>query len=256
MGRRRKIRHEQIQPHPAADRRYQVAAVCGLLLLVVGLVFGQTLQHNFVNFDDDQCVYQNPQVTGGLSPAGIVWAFTHRHARAWVPLTWISHMLDWQLYHERAGGHHLTNTLLHAAVVVSLFLVLQRMTGRLWPSALAAGLFAIHPLRVESVAWVTERKDVLSGLFCVLTLGAYVGYVRHPFSLVRYLAVLVPFALGLLAKPMLVTLPLVLLWLDYWPLGRFPLSVRLVLEEGSAVGAGGDGRPGDPLGPRRTRGGQ
>ena len=129
-------------------------------------------------------------------------------------------MLDCQIYGLNAGGHHLTNVLLHAATVILLFLVLQRMTGQLWSSALAAAIFAAHPLRAESVAWVTERKDVLSGLFFVLTLGAYVGYVRHPFSLVRYLAVMVSFALGLMAKPMLVTLPFVLLLLDYWPLAR------------------------------------
>ena len=142
-----------------------------------------------------------------------------------MPVTWISHMLDCQLYGLNAGGHHLTNVLLHAATAVLLFLVLRRMTGRLWPSALVAAVFAIHPLRVESVAWVTERKDVLSGLFFVLTLGAYVGYVRRRFSFVRYLTVMVLFALGLMAKPMLVTLPFVLLLLDYWPLGRLTAAV-------------------------------
>ena len=130
-------------------------------------------------------------------------------------------MIDWQLYGPQAGGHHATNVLLHAATTVLLFLLFWRMTGRVWPSAVVAVLFAIHPLRVESVAWVTERKDVLSGLFFVLTLGAYLNYVRQPFSRKRYLAVAVFFALGLLSKPMLVMLPLVLLLLDYWPLGRF-----------------------------------
>ena len=138
-----------------------------------------------------------------------------------------------------AGGYHLTNVLLHAATAVLLFLVLRRMTGRLWPSALVAALFAVHPLRVESVAWVTERKDVLSGLFFVLTLGAYVGYVRHRSSLVRYPAVMVFFALGLMAKAMLVTLPLVLLLLDYWPLGRMAATAK----EGAPIpGAGQPGR--------------
>ena len=130
-------------------------------------------------------------------------------------------MLDVQFYGLWAGGHHLTNVLLHSVSAIALFLVLRRMTGRLWPSALVAALFAIHPLHVESVAWVAERKDVLSGLFFVLTLAAYLGYVRRPFSMLRYLLVVVCFALGLLSKPMLVTLPLVLLLLDYWPLGRF-----------------------------------
>ncbi len=139
----------------------------------------------------------------------------------WHPLTWLSHMLDCQMFGlNRPGGHHLTNVLLHATSAVLLFLVLRAMTGDLWPSAFAAGLFAVHPLHVESVAWVSERKDVLSGLFFMLTIAAYVGYVRHPFSLLRYLLVTVLFALGLMSKPMLVTLPFVLLLLDYWPLRR------------------------------------
>ncbi len=213
------------------DRRLTLA-VCGFLLLAVGLVFGQTVYHQFINLDDDVCVSENRQVTQGLTWQSVGWAFTHRYFGNWDPLTWISHMLDWQLYRDWAGGHHLTNVLLHAATAVLLFLVLRQLTVRLWPSALAAALFAIHPLRVESVAWVTERKDVLSGLFFVLTLWAYLGYVRskvretHHGPLgafhapCRYLAVMVLFALGLMAKPMLVTLPCVLLLLDYWPLGR------------------------------------
>jgi protein O-mannosyl-transferase len=206
-----------------ADSRrsvYQAAAVCGLLLLAVGLVFGQTVRYDFINFDDTVNVYLNPHVTGGLTVEAAKWAFAERYAESWVPMTTISHMLDCQFYGLNAGGHHLTNVLLHAATAVLLFLVLRQMTGRLWPSAFVAAVFAVHPLRVESVAWVTERKDVLSGLFFVLTLGAYVYYVRRPFSLSRYLVVFILFALGLMAKPMLVTLPFVLLLLDYWPLGR------------------------------------
>ena len=132
-------------------------------------------------------------------------------------------MVDAQLFGQAAWGYHLTNLLLHAATSMGLFLLLWRMTGRLWPSAFAAALFAIHPLRAESVAWVTERKDMLSGLFFVLATGAYVSYVRHPFSLARYSAVMVLLAIGLMAKPMLVTLPCVFLLLDYWPLGRLSL---------------------------------
>ena len=199
---------------------YLVPALGGLLLLAVGLVFGQAVGYGFVDYDDPETVYEHPQVTQGMTEENVEWAFTHRHVFNWVPLTCISHMLDWQLYGPRAGGHHLTNILLHAATAVLLFLVLWSMTGHVWPSALAAVLFAVHPLRVESVAWVTERKDVLSGLFFVLTLAAYVDYVRHRFSMVRYLGVMVLFAMGLMAKPMLVTLPLVLLLLDYWPLQR------------------------------------
>ncbi len=201
-----------------------VLLVCALLLLAVTLVFGQTLRCGFVNYDDNAYVSDNPQVAKGLTVQGIGWAFTTCRGSMWGPLTWLSHMLDCQLYGLHAWGHHLTNILLHAASTILLFLVLWRMTGDLWPSAFVAALFAIHPLHVESVAWVAERKGLLSGLFFVLTLGAYVGYVRRPFSLLRYLAVVLLFALGLMAKPMLVTLPFVLLLLDYWPLGRMKLK--------------------------------
>ena len=153
-------------------------------------------------------------------------------------------MLDSQFYGPKPWGYHLTNVLLHAATAIVLFLVLRRMTGRLWPSALVAALFAVHPLRAESVAWVTERKDMLSGLFFTLTLWAYVGYVRRRFSLARYLGIMFLFALGLMAKPAVATLPAVLLLLDYWPLR--PIQPSLALSamaacrgEGPAVAAGG-----------------
>jgi len=203
----------------------KVVTVCALILLAVGIVFGQSLSHEFVNYDDDVYIYENHQVIGGLSAQGLVWAFTAAHAGNWHPLTWLSHMLDCQLYGLAPGGHHLTSLLLHAATAILLFLILFRMTGKLWPSAFVAGVFAVHPLRVESVAWVAERKDVLSGFFFMLTLGTYIGYVRNPFSKVRYFALLVAFALGLMAKPMLVTLPFVLLLLDYWPLRRMVAPV-------------------------------
>jgi Flp pilus assembly protein TadD len=183
-------------------------------------VFGQTLRHDFVNYDDPRYAYQNARIISGLNIAGIGWAFTHIHAENWHPLTTITHMLDCQLYGLRAGGHHFTNVLLHTVAVVLLFLGLQQMTGALWRSAFVAALFAIHPLHVESVAWVAERKDVLSGVFFMLTMIAYVHYARAP-SIWRYLTVLFVFALGLMSKPMLVTLPFVLLLLDYWPLRRF-----------------------------------
>ncbi len=194
--------------------------VCVYLVLAVGLVFGQTLRHEFINFDDFAYVSQNPNIARGLGVPGLAWVFSHSHASNWHPLTGMSHMLDCQVYGLDPGGHHLTNVLLHAAAAVVLFLVLWQMTGNFWPSALVATIFAVHPLRVESVAWVSERKDVLSGLLFVLTLAAYVRYVRRPFSWGRYLLVAALFGLGLMAKPMLVTLPLVLLLLDYWPLGR------------------------------------
>lgn len=206
---------------PAATR-FRPAAVwsCILLAAITWLVFGRTLHHNFVNYDDPSYVYENSKVSPGVTVAGIHWAFTHVHARNWHPLTTLSHMLDCQLFGLQAGGHHFSNVLLHTVTVVLLFVLLWQMTGALWRSAFVAAIFAIHPLRVESVAWVAERKDVLSGLFFVLTLGAYVRYVRRR-TIARYGMVMLFFALGLMSKPMLVTLPLVLLLLDYWPLARF-----------------------------------
>ncbi len=209
-----------VGPSPSAGNRRAALAICGGLLLAVGLVFGQTVQYKFVNFDDDEYVTDNPHVQQGVGVSSIYWAFTNRDSGNWHPLTWFSHILDYQLYGLRAGGHHLTNVLLHAVNAILLFLVLWRMTGNLWPSAFVAAVFAVHPLHVESVAWVSERKDVLSGLFFMLTLAAYLRYVRGGFSSVWYWTVAALFALGLMAKPMLVTLPLVLLLLDYWPLGR------------------------------------
>ena len=193
--------------------------VCLGLVAVTWAVFGQTLTHDFVNFDDHVYVYENPLVIRGLSTEGIIGAFTHTHARNWHPLTTLSHMLDCQLYGLNAGGHHLTNVILHTISVLLLFLVLKQMTGALWQSAFVAALFAIHPLHVESVAWIAERKDVLSAVFFMLTLAAYARYARAP-SAPRYLLVALLFAFGLMSKPMLVTLPFVLLLLDYWPLGR------------------------------------
>jgi tetratricopeptide (TPR) repeat protein len=213
-----------------------VVGVCVFLVGAIWVVFGQTLGHGFVNFDDDIYVYQNPVVLKGLTFQGISHVFTHRMCDFYHPLTMVSFMLDAQAYGLKAGGYHLTNILLHGMTAILLFLVLRQMmmdlgadkrvgaaatqVGALWPSAFVAAVFAIHPLRVESVAWVTERKDVLSGLFFVLTLGAYVRYTRNPFSLVRYLKIIFLFALGLLSKPSLVTLPFLLLLLDYWPLDR------------------------------------
>jgi protein O-mannosyl-transferase len=200
--------------------RWLVAGVCCFLVAIVWAVFGQTLHHDFVNFDDNLYIYQNSVVQKGLTWEGFRWALTSASIGHWHPLTWLSHMLDCEWYGLHPGGHHLTNLLLHGAASLMLFLVLRRMTGFLWRSAFVAAVFAIHPLRAESVAWVAERKDVLSALFFMLTLAAYVGYVRHPNSKVRYGTVVLLFALGLLSKNMLVTLPFVLLLLDYWPLNR------------------------------------
>jgi len=240
------------------NERWTVLGVCLFLVAIIFTVFRQTLHYRFVSYDDGKYVYENTQVTKGLTLKGIAQAFTHGSYDNWDPLTTISHMLDCQLYGLNAGGHHLTNVLLHTAAVILLFLVLRRMTGFLWRSAFVAAVFAVHPLRVESVAWVTERKDVLSGVFFMLTIGAYVRYVRQPWSPARYGLVLLLFGLGLMSKPMLVTLPLVLLLLDYWPLNRvakvtdttgttrrdchFPIPRRLVLEKlpllGLAIASG------------------
>ena len=217
-----------------APSRSQVVLVYLFLAAITWMVFGQTMRHDFVNFDDHVYVYDNPLVTRGLTINGIVSAFTHPHARNWHPLTTISHMLDCQLYGLNAGGHHFTNLALHTIAVLLLFRVLRVTTGALWPSAFVAALFAIHPLHVESVAWVSERKDVLSAVFFMLTLAAYVRYVRAP-SPGRYLFVAMIFALGLMSKPMLVTVPFVLLLLDYWPLRRFD-KAPLLKSGGGIVG--------------------
>ncbi len=216
------------QPKPSARRGRQrlpdawwAIAVCGFLVLAVLLGFGRTLSQGFLTFDDPIYIYDNPHVSAGLSWSGVAWAFTKGPAGDWCPLSMLSHMLDCQLYGLNPAGHHLTAVLLHAASAVLLFLVLWRMTGALWPSALVAALFALHPLRVESVAWLAERRDVLSGLLFMLTLGAYTEYVRRPNSLGRYLTMVGFFALSLLAKSIVVTLPALMLLLDYWPFGRF-----------------------------------
>jgi tetratricopeptide (TPR) repeat protein len=213
------------------EQRWRVRAVCLVLAAITFAVFGQTLTDEFINFDDGIYVYDNPMVAQGLTLRGFVWAFTKIYSANWHPLTWLSHMLDCQLYGLNPAGHHLTNVLLHTATVILLFLVLREMTGAFWRSAFVAALFAIHPLRVESVAWVAERKDVLSGLFFTLTIGAYVRYTRLPWSAARYGLVVLLFAMGLMCKPMLATLPLVLLLLDYWPLHRVESAGRMVLEK-------------------------
>jgi tetratricopeptide (TPR) repeat protein len=197
--------------------RWLTTCICIALVVLTWAVFGQTLRYDFVNYDDPRYVYQNTTITSGIN---LAWAFTHIHSENWHPLTTITHMLDCQLHGLNAGWHHFTNVLLHGLAVVLLFVALERMTGALWRSAFVAAVFAVHPLHVESVAWIAERKDVLSALFFMLTLLAYLRYTRAP-SIGRYLTVALVVALGLMSKPMLVTLPFVLLLLDYWPLARF-----------------------------------
>ena len=200
--------------------RWAFIAVCVCLAVVTWVVFAQTLRYDFVNYDDPHYVYQNARISSGINFANLAWAFSHIHSENWHPLTTITHMLDCQLHGLNAGWHHFTNVLLHAIAVVLLFVALHQMTGALWRSAFVSALFAVHPLHAESVAWIAERKDVLSAVFFMLTLLAYLHYTRAP-SIGRYLALAVVVALGLMSKPMLVTLPFVLLLLDYWPLGRF-----------------------------------
>ncbi len=213
-------KRKHIAPKVVATPSWLTPAICALLVSCVWLVFGQTLGHQFVNYDDQSYVYENPIVSSGLTLHGLTWAFTHSHATNWHPLTTISHMLDCQLFGLKAGGHHFTSVVLHSVATVLVFLVFRQMTGGLWRSAFVAAVFALHPLHVESVAWVAERKDVLSAVFFALTLAAYLRYVRRS-TLASYLLVMLTLALGLMSKPMLVTLPFVLLLLDYWPLGRF-----------------------------------
>src|ERR1041385_4974130 len=243
-----------------------VSVTLGLISFALYL---PSLRFDFLDFDDQQYVTENLVVRAGMTLKGVVWAFGYR-AGNWHPLTWLSHMLDCQVYGLHSGGHHLTNLLLHSANTVLLFLILLGMTNALWRSAIVAALFGWHPLHVESVAWIAERKDVLSAFFFMLTLGAYLKYLsncsrrrkqaltdpgRAPQSVIEppyvagcqtnelsrrvwYIASLLVFALGLMSKPMLVTLPFVLLLLDFWPLNRFQLPIsdyrsisRLLLEK-------------------------
>lgn len=189
-------------------------------MVITLVVYWQVENHGFLNYDDDMFVYNNPHVAEGITGPNLVWAFTSDHAAIWHPLTWISHMADVQLYGMDPRGHHLTNVFIHATTTILIFLFLVRLSGSIWRSAFVAALFALHPLHVESVAWVAERKDVLSAFFWFLTLLLYAEYVAKRKPLLYWLS-LCTFALGLMSKPMLVTLPAVMLLVDFWPLNRF-----------------------------------
>lgn len=211
----------------AAARRLRYI-VCSVILVLVTLgVYARALDCEFIYLDDRAYVSENPNVLGGLTAKGFAWAFTTTHVSNWHPLTWLSHMLDCELFGGRPAGHHLTNILLHSANVWLLFSLLMSMTGKLWCCAVAAAAFGLHPAHVESVAWVAERKDLLSTFFGFLALLAYVRYTRRP-GVLRYVVVTVLLALGLAAKPMLVTWPCVMLLLDYWPLGRTDRAGRRI----------------------------
>lgn len=199
--------------------------ICFFLALAIYLIYYQVVKYDFINLDDPIYVTQNPIVQKGLTPDGIIWSFKKDNpAGLWIPLTWLSLMLDFQFYGFNPGGFHLTNLLLHILNSVLIFLLFVHLTGALWQSSLLAVLFAFHPLRVESVAWIAERKDVLSALFFILTIMVYSKYVRDK-SIKSYLLMLLIFLLGLMSKPMLVTLPFLLLLLDYWPLSRIDINL-------------------------------
>ena len=207
-----------------------------LLVVATFVSYGRIYQNNFVDYDDTVYVTENQQVQAGLSFQNIVWAFMTTEGANWHPLTWLSHMLDCQLFGTEPGGHHFTSLVLHVINTLLLFAIFKQMTKNLWPSAFVAAAFALHPLHVDSVAWIAERKDVLSTLFWMLTLYGYTCYARRQ-TITGYLLTLLAFALGLMAKPMLVTLPFVLLLLDYWPLerlqafGQRKILLRLITEK-------------------------
>ncbi len=207
------------------NKNLQPVWICLALAVITVTAFWQLKDSGFINLDDDVFVYENAYVQSGLNWNSIGQAFSSELVKqsGWCPLTWLSLMLDTQIFGVNASGYHLTNLLFHVLSTILLFLILRRMTRTLWPSAFVAALFAIHPLHVESVAWIAERRDVLSTFFMMLTLGAYSYYVEQR-NFKRYAFVLLFFILGLMAKPMLVTLPFVLLLLDYWPLGRLSES--------------------------------
>jgi tetratricopeptide (TPR) repeat protein len=199
------------------------------LTVVTLVVFWQVNQYDFVNFDDNIYITENSHVQSEITLDGLRWAFSTTYAEFWHPLTWLSLMLDYQLFGLNAGGYHLTNLILHILSTLLLFWLFNRMTGMIWRSAFVAALFALHPLHVESVAWISERKDVLSAFFWMLTLCLYVYYTEKP-VIKRYLLVLFSFVCGLMSKSMVVTLPLVMILLDYWPLNRLQFNGRKLSE--------------------------
>jgi tetratricopeptide (TPR) repeat protein len=197
------------------------------LIVASFIVYGRILDNGFISLDDYQYITGNNHIKSGINPESIKWAFSAVVCNNWHPLTWLSHMLDWSLFKDLAGGHHLINLLLHIGGVLFLFFFLNRMTKNLWSSAFVAAFFALHPLRVESVSWASERKDVLSMFFGMASIYAYALYAEN-YKLSRYFLCLALFVLSLMSKPMLVTMPFVLLLLDYWPLGRWPKALNPV----------------------------
>ena len=205
----------------AVVKKPLIVAIYIALAAGTAIVYWQVHNFGFVNYDDNTYVYENQHVLNGLTLENIRWAFTTPQAGNWLPLTWLSFMLDCQIFGPNPGPMHLINLLFHIANTLLLFMLLRNVTGSLWPSAFVAAAFALHPMHVESVAWITERKDVLSTFLFLLTLAAYFSYVKYR-SLFRYFLTILIFICGLLAKPMLVTVPVILLLLDYWPLESVP----------------------------------
>ena len=226
--------------------RWLVIGVCAGLVAVTWFVFGQAIAFPFINYDDPEYIYEVPEINSGVTLHNLKWAFTHWPSTNWFPLKNISHMLEFQFFGFNPGAFHFTNVCLHALAAFLLFLLLRQMTGKGksnanaaqtsdWKSAFVAAIFAIHPLRVESVVWIEERKDVLSGVFFMFTLMAYVYYVRKP-SIARYVMVSIFLAAGLLSKAMLVTTPVILLLLDYWPLKRSPAFAKATARQAAVSG--------------------
>ena len=206
-------------------RRQKLIIICLFLTLAILIVYGQAIHFDFNNYDDNLYVTENQQVQAGLTVRGLGWAFTTGHASNWHPLTWLSHMLDYELYGLNPMGHHWTNIQIHIANSILLFLLLNIMTGAIWRSGFVAALFALHPLHVESVAWVAERKDLLCAFFWMLSVWAYLRYIIKP-TIVRYILLIILFICGLMSKPMIVTLPFTLLLIDFWPLSRLTSSAH------------------------------
>ena len=218
---------KNISVSDAIREKRRTVSIALALAIITAIVFSGVFKNDFINFDDNVYVTSNTHIQQGLSWEGVKWAFTTIYGSNWHPLTWISHMLDIQFFGLNPAGHHLTNLIFHILATLLLFGFLRYATGKVWVSSLVAALFALHPVHVESVAWVAERKDVLSAIFWFLTLWAYVYYTRSP-NKRKYALVLILFAFGLLAKPMLVSLPFILLLLDYWPLERMTLNRQAV----------------------------
>jgi protein O-mannosyl-transferase len=235
MSKKRKINKGLVSERPSiqinresakietTDQRYKVL-ICIFLIFINLVVFGQSLGHEFIGFDDDKYIYENSSIIAGLTAKAVAWSFTTFKMGHWHPLTWLSYLLDTQLFGQHPAGYHFTNILIHIANSLILFLLLNYLTSALWRSAIVAALFAIHPLHVETVAWISSRKDLLSSLFGFLSIWAYAYYVRNSLSWKRYILVFFTLALSLMSKSMLVTLPFVFLLLDYWPLRRFGID--------------------------------